>query len=260
MTAFIEGLLSNSRTSLRGTLAILRLLDPLLKDSMPAPRNPNSGDPLGNLWSRLKPENKVDPALWMQIAALSPEFQSRIWLASIRYTGENPELAADPKLVETLRDAVKGGEVTRSALEWLMESARMRRDSKVRIDGDKLLAFANALKSAGATSNDLSMLLSMNYRLLSRMENPGGLMAGTPGLLAGLKTLPVELSSQMLQGVQQLWNKVQSDRSRDGTRNGGSISEEELLASVYPVETAALLKLALSGGIDLSKVTSTATA
>ncbi|OYV00808.1 MAG: hypothetical protein CFE26_23570, partial [Verrucomicrobiales bacterium VVV1] len=65
-SAFIEGLLSNSRAGLKGTLATLRLLDPLLKDSVPAPRNPNSGDPLGNLWSRLKPENKVDPALWMQ--------------------------------------------------------------------------------------------------------------------------------------------------------------------------------------------------
>ncbi|OYV06791.1 MAG: hypothetical protein CFE26_04370, partial [Verrucomicrobiales bacterium VVV1] len=141
-----------------------------------------------------------------------------------------------------------GGEVTRTALEWLMESARMRRDSKVRIDGDKLLAFANALKSAGATSNDLSMLLSMNYRLLSRMENPGGLMAGTPGLLAGLKTLPSELSGQMLHGVQQLWERVQSERGSSASAVSGASAQ----SPVYPVETSALLKFVLGGGIDPS--------
>lgn len=246
--AFIEGLLSNRRASMSATLAILRLLDPLLKDSPPASGNPNSGNPLANLWSRLKPENKMDPALWKQIAALSPGLQSRIWLGAIRYNGENLELMADPKLVETLREAAKGGEVTRTALEWMIESADVRRDNKVRIDGDKLLAFANALKNAGASSSDLSMLLSMGYRLLSRMENPGGLMAGTPGVLAGLKTLPSELSGQMLQGVEQLWQQVQSERGR----NAGGASDASALAPVYPVETTALLKFVLSGGIDLT--------
>ncbi len=249
MNAFIEALLSNSRAGLKGTLATLRLLDPLLKDSMPAPRNPNSGDPLGNLWSRLTPENKVDPALWKQIAALSPKFQARIWLAAIRYTGENLELTADPKLVAILRDAAKGGEVTRTALEWLMESARVQRDSQTRINGDKLLAFASALKSAGATPGDLSMLLSVNYSLLPRMENAGALMVKTPGLLAGNKALPAELSSQLLQGVQQLWQRVLND-----IRNNGSVvSGLALPASVYPVETAALLKFVFSGGIDISR-------
>ncbi len=248
--AFMGGIISNSGSGPEMTMTFLRLLDSLSKDlPIPLPRNSNWGDPMENLWSRLRHQVLVDPQFWREAAALSPRLQAQFWLRGPQHA-ENGNFAVDPKLVKSLREAAKGSEVTRTALEWCLLCAAMRSEEDSKVDGGALLDFAKALKAAGSSTESIAALLLRGYRRLPRMENPGAVMAETPALLAGLKSFPDNQGGTVFQGVQSLWERVQRER----LKASGNHSEPVVPEPVYPVETAALLKFALTRNVDSSRV------
>ena len=243
--AFISGFISNARQDFSTITRLLRLVDSVSKGSPPTlQRSSNWGDPMENIWNRIERDAFRDPDFWQQVAALSGKLQAQFWARAPEYSGE--EFTFDPKLVQALRQAAKGGEITRAALEWCLQSATMRSNRESNVDGTALLAFAKALKSAGASTADLALLLSRNFSYLPRMTKPGEVMVETPVLLAGLKSFPDGHSGRVFQGVQMLWEKVQ----RDGRKAGAAYSENTLPTPAYPVETTALLKFALTRNFD----------
>ncbi|MES2921242.1 MAG: hypothetical protein V4819_06840 [Verrucomicrobiota bacterium] len=247
--AFLGGLISGTRHDLPQTLIILRLYDSLSKGSPPpAQRNSNWGDPMESLWRRLGPLAMRDPQLWRETAKLSPKMQAQFWLRGPE-RGTRADFGTDPKLVATLREAAKGSEITRAALEWCLQYSAVRGDGKAKVDGAALIGFTKALKDAGATADNIAPLLIRSYSTLARMDNPGALMAETPALLDELKNVPNESTNQLFQGVQNLWEQVQRERRTPS----GATSETALPVPVYPMETAALLKFALNRGFDPSR-------
>lgn len=233
MEAFIGGLISNSPQNPPAAGAILRLLDSLWNGSPPpAKRNSNYGDPIERLWSQLGRNALDDPQLWKQVAGLSPKMQAR-FLSGCLERGGNDDFGVDPKLVKTLREAAKAGEVTRAALEWYLQYCPLLRDKNSKADAAALLGFAKALKGAGASVADITAMLCQGYAYLSRMDNVGVLMAETPALLDGLKTFTDQQADQLAQGVQWRWLYVENERSSKGAANS---------LAIYPAETAALMK------------------
>ncbi|MES2659747.1 MAG: hypothetical protein V4689_14105 [Verrucomicrobiota bacterium] len=246
--ALIGGMLSNAGQDPATMMYILRLLDSLWKGS-PPPRQQNSSglDPFQGFWSRTGPRALHDPQLWQQVASLSPKTQARLWLTAPDY--DLRDIEADAKLATTLREAAKGSEVTRAALEWSLQCSSFRRDRKTKVDSDTLLGFVKALITAGSSPESVAGFLSNNYQMLSNMDHPGAVMAETPVLLAGLKTLPAEQAGNFVQYVERLWDKALRDRRKAPGNNSGTALSEP----VYPVETVALLKFAFTRSPDLSR-------
>ncbi len=247
--AFMGGLVSNTRQDQAAALTILRLVDSVSKGSPPPfQRNSNWGDPLQNLWSTLGRQAFGDPEFWRQIAALSPKLQAQFWLRAPE-NESGRDFGANPKPVKSLREAAKGGEVTRAALEWCLQSTAFLRDDNYKLDGAALLGFVKALKDEGVSTANIAVLLCRSYSMLPRMENPGVFMAETPTLLAGLKAFPEEQATKLFQGVLRLWEQAENDRRKAS----GSYSTTKLPTPVYPVESAAVLKFVLNRGFDPSR-------
>ncbi len=249
MEAFIGGLVSNSRQNPRAMFEVMRLCDSLWKGSPPPARaNSQWGNPMVGLLSQQGTVALQNPQLWQQVATLSPKFQAQFWLSAAE-NGNLNGLDTDPKLLEKLREAAKGGEVTRTALEVFLQSAAMQRGGESKRDGAALLAFAKALKEVGVSPVDLSALLSRFYSRLSQMENVGPLLAEIPILLDGLKTFPEEHSGNLFQGLQNLWEKAQ----QNARKASGNRSEIVAPTLAYPVETKALLKFVFARSLNPSR-------
>ena len=189
-----------------------------------------------------------DPEFWRQIAALSPKLQAQFWLRAPE-NESGRDFGANPKLVKSLREAAKGGEVTRAALEWCLQSTALLRDDNYKPDGAAFLGFAKALKDERVSTASIAVFLCRSYSMLPRMENPGVFMAETPALLEGLKTFPNEQVVLIFQSIENLWQLAQRDRRKVGE----AYSKTALPAPVYPVETAALVKFILTRNFDPSR-------
>jgi hypothetical protein len=240
--AFMGGLISYSSTDPDLTMRILRLWDSVSKDSpLPMRRSSKWGDLMGTLWGRVGAQALDDPQFWRDAATLSPKLQAQFWLNGPEYAGRGG-LATDSGAVTALREAAKGSEVTRAALEWCLQCATVRRDSKAGIDGDAMLGFAQALKDAGLPMEQLATLVCQSYAMLPRMENPGAVMAATPVLLGELRTLPVEHSRWILQAVQSVWEQ----NTREVRKAAGDHSQAMSAEALYQVETATLLNFAFT--------------
>jgi hypothetical protein len=197
MAALANGLVSHGTArDIEATMATLILLDSLWEGSTP-PATPDTGDPIGQLWRVMDPENLENPELWRRSATLSPKLQARFWLKSEIRSG--PNFAKDPALAATLRDASNGSEIIRTAFEWHMWNALMSRDY-AKADVNTLLAFPRALKDAGLPPDEFAKLVCgpYSYNQMDRLENPRVLMAETPVLLDGLQTLPGDLADDII--------------------------------------------------------------
>jgi len=247
--AFTAALISYTRQNARSVMAVLRLLDSLWKGSPPPlPRNSNRSDLMQTIWSRLESQALRDPELWRQAATLSPKLQLRFWSGIPDYSSSD-DLKSDPKFENILREAAKGNELSRTALEWRLQRSAIQSDRQAKIDETPLLDFAKALKNAGAPAETIAALVCRAYPTLARMENPGTLMAETPVLLDGLKSLPEEQVGTLFQGVQNLWRTVQRERQKAE----GMQPETARSVAVYPVESAVLLKFVFSRKTSMNR-------
>ncbi len=242
--ALAEGLVSSVGRGPGTAMMVLRLLDSL-PPGAPAQQNANRGNPMDGPWSTLGLQAIADPEIWRQTAALTPGLQARFWVRAPAFSSSSG-LVADPELLATLREAAHGGTVTRTALEWFLQSAESRSDRVSKIDGAVLLDYAKALKEAGTSASQLADLLGNSYTMLTRMDDPRAVMAETPALLAGLKSFPDEAGAKVFQGVENLWRQVRRDRPKSPADRLKSVEADP----VYPVETAELLKFAFTRGVN----------
>lgn len=232
MAVFANGLLSCAGArGIEVTMASLRFLDWLWKES-PPPVMPDSGDPMDLLWRTLGSKSLENPELWRQTGALSPKVQARFWVKSEMHSG--PNFATESELAETLRDAAKGSEISRTAFEWHLQNAILNRGLGTKVNVKTLLAFPQALKNAGLPPDKFAKLVCGNYTWTSftRLENPGVLIAETPVLLDGLQTLPGDLGDDIiliLSSCPYLWFKDRDQSDIDDSGASGLGEAEPLL-------------------------------
>lgn len=241
MEAFAYGLASQSGSDPQASLACLRLLDGLWKGAPPVARkNSQSGDPFQYFRNSL---NRMmnEPEIWLQLAALSPGVQARFWLVAMS-SYDNANLTKDPKLLASLREAARGGEITRAALECRIQSAAVRGNSSARMESSGFLDFARALKKAGVPPESIAPFWCDMFGQLSRMDHPERIIAETPRVLEGLKTFPNDGSGGVFQGLLAYLNRVQSEMRRAS----GGADETTNPPLPHMDEVVALLKWAFA--------------
>ncbi|MCW1885659.1 hypothetical protein OKA04_13045 [Luteolibacter flavescens] len=197
-------------------------------------------DPFLRVWSQFSGGPGISPDTWGRIAKLSARMQLRVLLPVRR----NFHLARrqDEEWITASTKAADASPLTRHTLGWLLDIETLNRDSKSRSSGLHAVGLVEAMKAAGATPDELAMIVEDIFRKLSRMDNAAEIMKQTPQWLAGLKVLPETSGDEMANGVLELWSSVQYPRRNPAANAPGATPPPP----VHPAETAAVLRFVLA--------------
>ncbi|MCW1924517.1 hypothetical protein OKA05_18270 [Luteolibacter arcticus] len=237
--AFALGLFSDCGKDAGEVFLRLRMIDRLWADGVPA-WTASGEDPFSTAWGLISWGRLPNPDVWPRFAKLSPRMQVRLLLGA--HTHFRAEDINDNDWLKASKEAAKGDALTHHALGWFVEMDQLEDHGKFRSTGIAPLGLLEAMKAAGATPGELTILMEEIFKRLAQLDNAADLMERTPGLLAGIKELPQNTAGEMLEGVFKLWGRVQLQMQESGQAKG----EDRWRTAVHPAETAAFLKFVLA--------------
>jgi hypothetical protein len=236
---FMNGVFSGCDKDIDAVFARLLMVDRLWQGGPPS-ADSNGSDPFGRAWGLMTYGKAADPKVWTRIGELSPRMQVRLILGARMYW-RSDQIKDEAWRKESLA-AAKASPLADHACRWFLEKNDLGNQPKTRSDGKSAVGLLDALKTAGATPEELGIFLLEVYQVLPKLDNAAEIMKRTPELLAGCTTLPQNLAGELIERVIGLWGQVQMQRQQESktSRDVGSRTP------VYPAETAALFKFILA--------------